>query len=63
MSDSEDYPVIWVSSSSESGEYETCADDSMDLELSDNDEICGLIAAFALAEDEAAHRAGIFLTF
>ena len=53
--------VIWVSSSSgseTSGEYATCAADSIDLELSDNDEICQLIAAFAIAEDQAAELAG-----
>lgn len=56
--------VIWINSSSddeseESGEYRTCAESSIDLELSDNDEICHLIRALALDEDHAA-AAGAF---
>lgn len=62
MSDTEHYPVIWVDSSSESEDsamYATCADDTIDLQLSDNDEICHLINALAIEEEEAADRAGI----
>lgn len=61
MSDSDAHPVIWVSSSEEpSSEYATCAEDSIDLEISDRDDITPLIIALTLAENQAADEAGTF---
>lgn len=56
MADFEGFPIIWVSSSLESEsseEYATCTEDSIDLELLEDDEIAQLIRALDISEEEA----------
>lgn len=57
MSDSDAYPVIWVSSSDPPSQYASCAEDSFDI--SDENDITRLIIALTLAEE--AEEAGMSL--